>query len=100
MNRNTPITNGGMVSMASFMPRYVEPHTTYSRIRPAQIARGLAVGRMADIGLLAGVMAQCSREMASCASALGQDAGRTRRAAAPAQAAASTATGRQILHGR
>ena len=27
-NRNTPITNTGMVSMATFMPRYVEPHTT------------------------------------------------------------------------
>ncbi len=26
--RRTPITNGGIVSIASFMPRYVEPHTT------------------------------------------------------------------------
>jgi len=27
-NRRKPITNGGRESIASFMPRYVEPQTT------------------------------------------------------------------------
>ena len=51
------MTNGGMVSMATFMPRYVEPQTTYSTIEPTQIGEGAGLGTHGGDRAPAGVMA-------------------------------------------